>query len=304
MTNAPLISIVIPTYNHAHYLALALNSVIDQTYIHWEAIVIDNHSADNTESIVLSFDNPKIKLLKIHNNGVIGASRNLGLNEAKGDWIAFLDSDDSWYPSKLETVVKNIRQDDEIDVFSTDEMQVNEMTGAKQILRYGPYASNFYQVLLTEGNRVSPSATLVRHKFMIENKISFRENINFVTVEDYDFWMLLAKAGAQFKFIAEVQGEAMVHPHNASGQTSKHKNNLSNVLKDHVFNIQSFEPNKEKLWKDIKVRLLILEFKERVINKKYFKSLKYLSLAFFSSPKFFIKISVNKILINKIIKNF
>jgi glycosyltransferase involved in cell wall biosynthesis len=222
MTNAPLISIVIPTYNHAHYLAFALKSVIDQTYIHWEAIVIDNHSADNTESIVLSFDNPKIKLLKIHNNGVIGASRNMGLNEAKGDWIAFLDSDDFWYPSKLETVVKNIRQDDEIDVFSTDEMQVNEMTGTKKILRYGHYTSNFYQVLLVEGNRVSPSATLVRHKFMIENKISFREDVNFVTVEDYDFWMFLAKAGATFKFIASVQGEAIVHQNNASGLLSKH----------------------------------------------------------------------------------
>ena len=295
MTNAPLISIVIPTYNHAHYLALALKSVIDQTYIHWEAIVIDNHSADNTESIVLSFDNPKIKLLKIHNNGVIGASRNMGLNEVKGDWIAFLDSDDFWYPSKLETVVKNIRQDDEIDVFSTDEMQVNEMTGGKKIIRYGPYCPNFYQVLLTEGNRVSPSATLVRRKFMIENNILFREDINFVTVEDYDFWMFLAKAGATFKFIASVQGEAIVHQNNASGQMSKHKINLVNVLKDHVFNVQEFEENKVKLWNLINTRLLISEFKEELVNKNHIVALRYLISSFFSSPITFIKIIFKKL---------
>ncbi len=295
MTNSPLISIVIPTYNHAHYLGLALQSVVDQTYTNWEVIVIDNHSADNTESIVLSFDNPKIKLLKIHNNGVIGASRNMGLNEAEGDWIAFLDSDDSWYPRKLETVVKNIWQDDEIDVFSTDEMHVNEMTGAKKILRYGPYASNFYQVLLTEGNRVSPSATLVRHQFMIENNIFFREDVNFSTVEDYDFWMFLAKAGATFKFIASVQGVATVHQNNASGQRSKHKINLVNVLKDHVFNVQEFEENKEKLWTLINTRLLISEFKEELVNKNYIACFKYLFLSILSSPIVFKKILFSKL---------
>lgn len=295
MTNTPLVSIVIPTYNHAHYLGLALQSVMDQTYIHWEAIVIDNHSSDNTESIVLRLANPKIKLLKIHNNGVIGASRNMGLKEAKGQWIAFLDSDDSWYPSKLETVVQKIRLDDGIDVFSTDEIQVNENTGSKKIIRYGPYGLNFYQTLLTEGNRVSPSATLVRHKFLIENNISFREDINFVTVEDYDFWMLLAKSGAIFKFIASVQGEAIVHQNNASGKMSKHKINLVNLLKDHVFNIQEFDENKEKLWSFINARLLISEFKNELINKNYVISVKYLISSFFSSPITFLKIIFNKL---------
>jgi glycosyltransferase involved in cell wall biosynthesis len=295
MDNTPLISVVIPTYNHAHFLGHALQSVIDQTYMNWEVIIIDNHSSDNTESVVLSFDNPKIKLLKIHNNGVIAASRNLGVNKAKGDWIAFLDSDDFWYQSKLEAVVNNIRQDNTIDVFSTDEIQVNEITGSKKIIRYGPSGSNFYQVLLTEGNRVSPSATLVRHKFMIENSILFRENINFVTVEDYDFWMFLAKAGATFKFIASVQGEAIVHQNNASGQMSKHKKNLVNVLKDHVFNIQEFEKNKDKLWSCINARLLISDFKEELINKNYIISIKYLKSAFFSSPITSIKLIFNKL---------
>ena len=299
MTNTPLISIVIPTYNHAHYLGLALQSVIDQTYTNWEAIVIDNHSSDNTEGTVLSLDNPKIKLLKIHNNGVIGASRNLGINEARGDWIAFLDSDDFWYTSRLETLVKKIRQDDETDVFSTDEMLVNQMTGSKKIIRYGPYTPNFYQILLTEGNRISPSSTLVRYKFMNEHRISFRENINFVTVEDYDFWMFLAKAGAKFKFIASVQGEAIVHLNNASGQISKHKKNLVEVIKDHVFNIQDFEENKERLWKQINTRLLISEFKEQLLTKHYVNSFKILTSSFFLDPKIFFKVFFYKILKTK-----
>jgi len=296
MTSTPLISIIVPTFNHAHFLHIALRSVVDQTYTNWEAIVIDNHSSDNTDNTVLGLDNHKIKLLKIHNNGVIGASRNLGMNEARGDWIAFLDSDDSWYPTRLETLVKYINEDDETDVFSTDEMLINQTTGSKKILRYGPYTPNFYQSLLVEGNRVSPSATLVRDEFMTEHKISFRENINFVTVEDYDFWMFLAKAGAKFKFIASVQGEAIVHQNNASGQISKHKKNLVKVLKDHVFNIQDFENNKDKLWNEIRTRLLISEFKEKLLNKDYFNSFKTVILSFFISPKTFFKIIFIKIL--------
>ena len=290
MTYTPLITIVIPTYNHADFLCSALKSVIDQTYTNWEAIVIDNHSSDNTESIVLNFNNPKIKLLKTHNKGVIAVSRNVGIKEAKGEWIAFLDSDDLWYPRKLEVVVQNILQDDDSDVFSTDEMQVNITTGLKKILRHGPYTSSFYKTLLTEGNRASPSATLVSHKFLIDNRILFREAVNFVTVEDYDFWMLLARAGAKFNFIRSVQGEYTIHLKNESGQLTRHKDNLINLLKDHVFNLQNFQLNKEKLWSEVNSRLSISIFKEKLIEKDYYNSFLYLVSAFRSSARVSLKL--------------
>ena len=70
-TATPLVSVVIPTYNHARYLGRALQSVLDQTYVNWEAIVIDNHSTDNTDEVMASFANTRITYLKIHNNGVI-----------------------------------------------------------------------------------------------------------------------------------------------------------------------------------------------------------------------------------------
>ena len=98
----PLVSVVIPTYNHARYLRRALQSVIDQTYTNWEVIVIDNYSKDSTDGVMASFTDPRIVYLKIHNNGVIAASRNVGIRKAKGDWIAFLDSDDFWTADKLQ----------------------------------------------------------------------------------------------------------------------------------------------------------------------------------------------------------
>lgn len=102
---APLVSVVLPTYNRAHFLGRAMQSLMDQTYQNWEAIVIDNHSSDNTNEIVEGFTDPRIKFLKIHNNGVISASRNMGITAARGELIAFLDSDDWWEADKLEKQV-------------------------------------------------------------------------------------------------------------------------------------------------------------------------------------------------------
>ena len=127
--NNPLISIVIPTYNHAHFLHDALLSVIAQTYQNWEAIVIDNHSNDNTDQVVHSFGDARIKLLKVHNQGIIATSRNMGIKKAKGEWVAFLDSDDLWYPKKLELAVDRITQNPEFDVCRTNELMVNRIDG-------------------------------------------------------------------------------------------------------------------------------------------------------------------------------
>ena len=104
----PLVSVIMPTYNHAHFLGNALQSLLDQTYTNWEAIIIDNHSEDATDEVVRGFADPRITLLKIHNNGVIAASRNMGIRAAKGKWIAFLDSDDWWSSNKLHVCLDHI----------------------------------------------------------------------------------------------------------------------------------------------------------------------------------------------------
>src|SRR5450759_2358523 len=107
---APLVSVVIPTYNHARFLGRALQSVLDQTYTNWEAIVVDNHSQDHTGEVVEAFADPRITLLKVHNGGVIATSRNMGIRRARGEWIAFLDSDDWWAANKLEGCLDQIHE--------------------------------------------------------------------------------------------------------------------------------------------------------------------------------------------------
>lgn len=265
----PLVSVVIPTYNHAHFLGRALQSVLDQTYPNWEAIVIDNHSVDNTDQVIQSFNDPRVTTLKIHNNGIIAASRNAGIRAAKGDWIAFLDSDDLWYPQKLHTALKGISEDTTVDVCSTDEFLVSELTGNRTLLEYGPCSSSLYKELLVEGNRFSPSAALVRHDFLSRMGIGFRENKEFVTAEDYDLWMLLARAGAKFKCIRSVQGEYRIHANNSSGQIEKHSQNAANVIRDHVYRLQTFEANKDRLWRSINARLLVTRSKNLILEKQF-----------------------------------
>ena len=103
-----LIAVVIPTYNHAHFIGRAIQSVLDQTYTNWEILVVDNHSTDNTEEVIKSLNDGRIQLLKIHNSGVIGMSRNMGILKAKGDWIFLIDADD-YFISDIGIILKKIK---------------------------------------------------------------------------------------------------------------------------------------------------------------------------------------------------
>ena len=101
-TGSPVITVVIPTYNHAHFLRQALKSLQEQTIQEWEAVVVNNFSEDNTVEVVASFHDQRIRLTNFRNHGIIGASRNEGARQARADIIAFLDSDDTWFSRKLE----------------------------------------------------------------------------------------------------------------------------------------------------------------------------------------------------------
>lgn len=91
-----------PAYNSEKYIKDSIESVISQTYPFWELLIIDDCSTDNTIEVIHRFKDKRIKLLTNKNNSGAAISRNFGLREAKGEWIAFLDSDDIWLPTKLD----------------------------------------------------------------------------------------------------------------------------------------------------------------------------------------------------------
>jgi len=101
-----LVSIIMPSYNTAEYISDSIKSIQAQTYSYWELIIVDDCSTDKSVEVIKSFNDRRIILLQNSKNSGAAISRNYALREAKGKWIAFLDSDDVWDPQKLEKQIR------------------------------------------------------------------------------------------------------------------------------------------------------------------------------------------------------
>ena len=284
-----LFSVIIPTYNQCQYLKKAISSVINQKYNNFEIIIIDNYSDDDTEKIIREFKNNKIKYLKKKNNGVIGLSRNEGIKVSSGDWIAFLDSDDIWYENKLEEINKFLQLNPNVDVITNDEKIINKNTNKTSVWKYGPYSKDFYKKLLSEGNCLSTSATIVKKSFISSHGILFSEKKEFATVEDYDFFLNLALIDAKFVFFHKVLGEHLFHNQSQSSNFEKYKSAYNALIDFHVNEVQQFTLNKKKLKKKLGFHLKIMKAGRMLkIEKKFFQGVLYIFNIIITNPKSFI----------------
>lgn len=142
-----LVSIIMPSYNTEKYISESIASVQKQSYADWELIIVDDCSTDNTDEIVKPFlSDKRIKYIKNETNSGAAVSRNRALREAKGKWIAFLDSDDLWLPVKLEKQIAFMKKND-YHFSYTNYVEINEasipngrfITGPKRITKHGMY---------------------------------------------------------------------------------------------------------------------------------------------------------------------
>ena len=216
----PLVSIVIPTYNHGNYIGKAIKSLINQTYQNWEAIIIDNQSSDQTYEEIKNYSDSRIKYFEINNNGVIAKSRNYGISISKGDWIAFLDSDDWWTKDKLEVCVDNIN--DEVDFIYHDLETIQnkpKFFSKKRILKgrelHRPILDDLLVTTIKNGNAIGNSSVMVRKNIL--SKIGgISENFNLVGSEDYNTWLRIAQITDQFKYLNKILGFILLHETNVS----------------------------------------------------------------------------------------
>jgi len=217
MNNAanPLVSVIIPTYNHARYLSCALQSVLDQTYTNWEAIVIDNHSTDNTDEVMARFADSRITYLKIHNNGVIAASRNVGIRVAKGEWIAFLDSDDWWTNDKLKVCFDCIDAKVDLVYHKLEIFSDQPRTFIQKTIKSRQVKSPVLIDLLLKGNAIVNSSVLVR-KSLLEQIGGINESREMIAAEDYNTWLRIAQLSNQFLYLPQRLGYYLQHNNNIS----------------------------------------------------------------------------------------
>jgi len=226
-SSKPLISIIIPTYNHSRYLGRALQSIHDQTYRNWEVIIVDNHSTDDTFDVVKKFDDPRVSYLKIHNGGIIAASRNMGINAARGNWLAFLDSDDWWSADKLEICSKYI--DDNLDLIHHDLDVVYDQPGFfnRRLTCSRQLKPPMLEDLLIKGNAIVNSTVIVRKKLL--KKIGgISEDKNMVASEDYNTWLRIATVTERFKYLPKSLGCYQVHS-NGISQRDMSKSNYAAI---------------------------------------------------------------------------
>lgn len=218
--SSPLISIVIPTYNHSKFIGKAIKSLIYQTYQNWEAIIIDNYSIDQTLNEIKNYPDSRIKYFQINNGGVIAKSRNYGINISRGDWIAFLDSDDWWAHDKLEVCVSNIN--DEVDfiyhnletIYNKPRTFLKTNTSKGRKLRK-PILNDLLVSTIKDGNAIGNSSVMVRKN--IFSKIGgISEDLNLVGSEDYNTWLRIAQITDHFKYLNNILGYILIHETNVS----------------------------------------------------------------------------------------
>jgi glycosyltransferase involved in cell wall biosynthesis len=195
-TKQPLVSVIMPTYNHAQFIGEAIDSVSSQTYKNFELIIIDNYSEDDTEEIVLSYKDDRIKYLKFRNNGVIAASRNYGIRHSQGEYIAFLDSDDKWDKKKLEKQLPHFQSSEIVGVASdailiTDTPYYRKKNYGRSKLGYIDY--RYIDIL--NSNPIMTSSCIVNRE-ILENVGFFDENRDFCFIEDWELWLRMTRYGS------------------------------------------------------------------------------------------------------------
>jgi glycosyltransferase involved in cell wall biosynthesis len=179
------ISVVIPTYNRYELLKRAIASLYEQTTPPQEIIVVDDGSTDNTKAIVKDF--PEIIYIYQENRGV-SVARNAGIQKAKNEWIAFLDSDDEWHSEKLQKQIDFHRKNPDILMSYTDEVWIRNGKKVKIPKKYRKIGEDAFVENLSYCN-IAPSSVML-HKKLLDRVGLFDEDLE--VCEDYDLWLRIA----------------------------------------------------------------------------------------------------------------
>lgn len=179
------ISIIIPTFNRGNLIGNSIKSVLNQTYKNFEVIVVDDGSTDNTKEEINKIEDKRVRYIKLEKNAGGSNARNIGINNANGKYISFQDSDDIFYPSKLEEQIQNlINKNSNLDfckikvIFNSSYSQFYPNSRQEKSIRQG----DIFNELISKGNFISTQAILIRKKFMLK----YMFDSNMPRLQDYE----------------------------------------------------------------------------------------------------------------------
>jgi len=188
------ISVIVTTYNRPNLLKETLDSILNQTYVDFELIVVDNNSNYDFFKLIESFNDNRIIAYQNENNGIIAVNRNFGIKKAKGNYIAFCDDDDLWVKNKLELQVKIVLNNNvdfissNVFLFSKNIDNIIEKTNNRLVFNINDFLNK---------NQINTSTVLAKKSALLK----FNETDDYITVEDYQLWLKLYQNKYNFSFI-------------------------------------------------------------------------------------------------------
>ena len=219
-----LVSVIIPTFNYGHFIIEAIESVLAQTYTNYEIIVVDDGSRDGTEERLRLYLG---RIVYIHQeNQGLSTARNTGIAAARGDWVAFLDSDDMWHPQKLEVQMAYIAANPNVDLLasahdSSSEPSQDPVNVSSRIIKHISLKD------ILKKSRFGPSGVIAR-RICFEEIGGFDQTLR--SAEDRDMWIRFAKQG-RVELLSSVLWWYRVHGMSMSHNPSRMEENEDRVLR-------------------------------------------------------------------------
>lgn len=225
----PLVTAVLPAYKMGAYIGDALGSVAAQTHRTWEVVVVDDHAPeDGTTAIVHAFAQAhpehRVHLVRHAHNQGVSAARNTGIQAALGEYIAFLDPDDTWMPHHLANACALLEGTTRADVVCAPVESYRDEPGRRWTHKayYEPWKTRHFPLSLAVYNFILPSAVVARSGCITEAG-GFDTEPTLQHIEDYDFWIRLVEAGARFAFLSTISVRYRKHTGGATAQEEKFK---------------------------------------------------------------------------------
>ena len=279
MHHTPLVSVIIPCYNHGRHLQQAIDSVLQQSYTHTEIIVVDDGSTDNTREVAER--NPSVRYSYQPNQG-LSAARNTGIRHSTGEYLVFLDADDYLYPDALATNLGYLSRQELLAFVSGSHDKVYVSTGAIQPVVKTIPSDHYLQLL--RGNYIGMHATVMYRRWVFDQ---FQFDTSLKACEDYDLYLKITRK------------QPILHHENRIAAYCQHDANMSNNMplmlnsalrvlkrqKKQLLNKAEATAYAEGLrsWKDFYTQELAtkLELEEEISRQEYYTLLRYGSEATF-----------------------
>lgn len=255
-----LVSIVMPAYNAEKYISKSIDSVLLQTHNNWELIIVNDGSSDRTSDVVDLYNDIRIKLFNIDNCGV-ACARNIGINYVKGDYIAFLDSDDYWIENKLEVQLYYMLCNSNLVMTYTDYFSFIDESKLIPNKQLYPFKISNPTDRLLVFNYIATLTVMVKASVVFE--LEGFDNTFFGT-EDWDFWIRISKRG-KLGYINQKLAFYREHNEGISKNKKFHLIQEYKILKKYVLKSGNNILKKYALW------FFYLKWSNFYLNRKEFK---------------------------------